>query len=40
MMVRLQSFVSQKQQFISLFSNMLQTDHQASMAAINNIRGG
>ncbi len=40
MMVKLQSFVSQKQQFISLFSNMLQTDHQASMSAINNIRGG
>ncbi len=40
MMVKLQSFVSQKQQFISLFSNMLQTDHQASMTAINNIRGG
>ena len=40
MMIKLQSFVSQKQQFISLFSNMLQTDHQASMAAINNIRGG
>ncbi len=39
-MVRLQSLVSQKQQVLSLFSNVLQTHHQMMMSAINNIRGG